>query len=506
MTVDRPSIGVEPAAAPVRPAAARATAILLLPTAVALLGLAAGEVLPLTLAAPLMLAVGLAVFMLVHRHYVELAVLRRHLDERAAADDPRAAMADSRGALGVIGDVGPVAAVILAMERADRRALDWVDRGLRLSDARALVIQSIPDPLLLIDGRGRVAQANREARRQFGQQIVDRDLATVIRHPVVLATVRRALAGQPGGDVEIALAAPVERVFNVRIEALQAAGPEGEQANVAASGPGGAAALMLFVDLSSIRRAEQMRVDFVANVSHELRTPLATLLGFIETLQGPARDDADARDRFLDIMKAQGNRMSRLVQDLLSLSRIETNEHKPPSDRVELEPVLESVKATLDLEARRKDMQVRLEVDAVLPAVVGAEDELAQVVQNLLDNAIKYGRPGTEITVAARRADRVPASYPGGPAGKAVAVAVRDRGEGIVSEHIPRLTERFYRVDAARSRELGGTGLGLAIVKHIVSRHRGALAIQSTPGEGSVFTVYIPAAEAVSQPRGVTAA
>ena len=514
-----PAAGGEAGSAPVRLAAARATAILLLPTAALLLGLTAAAVLTLAPALIGLAAVAAATFMLVRRHFLGLALLRRRLEERAAADDPRLAMA---GRPGAIGDVGAVAEVALALERADRRALDWIERGQRRSEARALVIESIPDPLLLIDARGRVAQANRAARRQFGQQIVDRDLSTVIRHPEILATVRRALAGEPGGDVEISLAAPVERVFNVRIEALRDGGhdrdrdaepdtgpdtgPDGVQGGVQGAAPGGASALMLFVDLSSVRRAEQMRVDFVANVSHELRTPLATLLGFIETLQGPARDDAEARDRFLDIMKAQGLRMSRLVNDLLSLSRIETNEHKPPSARIDLGPVLEGVKATLDLEARRRNMRVELEVDAVLPPVVGAEDELAQVVQNLLDNAIKYGRPGTTITLAARRADRVPASFPGGPTGRAVAIAVRDRGEGIAPEHIPRLTERFYRVDAARSRELGGTGLGLAIVKHIVSRHRGTMTVQSTPGEGSVFTVYVPAADAAARSRGATAA
>ncbi|GHD39882.1 hypothetical protein GCM10017083_02490 [Thalassobaculum fulvum] len=503
MTDDRPVDPEEPAAGPagevgtaatVRVAAARAAIMLILPTAVALLVLTALDALPPLHALAALAAVAGGVFLLVRRHFAALAVVRRRLDERVAADDLRAAMSDGRDALDAVGEAGPVADLALALERADRRTLDWMARATALSEARALVIDSIPDPLLLIDERGRVSQANREARRQLGRQIVDRDLSTVLRHPEILATVRRALAGGPGGDVEIGLAAPVERVFNVRVESLNK------------GGPGGAAALMLFVDLSSIRRAEQMRVDFVANVSHELRTPLATLLGFIETLQGPARDDAEARDRFLDIMKAQGNRMSRLVQDLLSLSRIETNEHRPPSDRVALGPLLEGVKATLDLEARRKDMAVRLDADPALPAVIGAEDELAQVAQNLLDNAIKYGRPGTEITVSARPADRLPASFPGGPGAAAVAISVRDRGDGIPAEHIPRLTERFYRVDTARSRELGGTGLGLAIVKHIVSRHRGALAIQSTPGEGSVFTVYIPAAGAESWPSGATAA
>lgn len=483
-----------PAAVPVRMAAARATAVLALPSAVVLLGLVGTGWLERWHGVAGVAGIAVATFFLVHRHYVDLAILRRHLEDRSTAASPSAALADRRGSLGTIGEVGPMADLVLALERADRHAAALIERDRRRSDARALVIESIPDPLLLIDARGRVALANREARKQFGQTIVDRDLSTVIRHPGILAAVRQALAGQPGAEVEIALAAPVERVFTVRIEALKESAPDG------------ASALMLFIDLSAIRRTEQMRVDFVANVSHELRTPLATLLGFIETLQGPARDDAEARDRFLEIMKTQGNRMSRLVQDLLSLSRIEISEHKPPSKRIDLEPLLSGVKATLDLEARRKDMRVVLEIDAVLPQVIGAEDELTQVVQNLLDNAIKYGKPGTEITVAARRADRVPASYPGGAAGKAVAIAVRDRGEGIAAEHIPRLTERFYRVDTARSRDLGGTGLGLAIVKHIVSRHRGTLTVHSTPGEGSVFTVYVPVGEPTAPARDLSAA
>ncbi len=507
MTEDRstPAFAVDahgdsprPSGIPVRMAAARGaargTAILMVPTAVVLLGLVATGWLELWHGLAAIAAIAGATFVLVRRHYVDLAILRRHLEERSAADNPWAAMADRRGGLSAVGEVGPVADLMLALERADRHTLEWVERSRQRSESRDLVIESIPDPLLLIDPRGRVALANSEARRQFGKQIVGRDLSTVIRHPGILATVRQVLAGEPGGDVEIALAAPVERVFNVRIEALME--PE----------PDGASALMLFVDLSAIRRTEQMRVDFVANVSHELRTPLATLLGFIETLQGPAHDDAEARDRFLEIMKTQGNRMSRLVQDLLSLSRIEISEHKPPSKRIDLEPLLNGVKATLDLEARRKDMCVVLEIDAVLPPVIGAEDELTQVVQNLLDNAIKYGKPGTEITVAARRADRVPASYPGGTAAKAVAIAVRDRGDGIAAEHIPRLTERFYRVDTARSRDLGGTGLGLAIVKHIVSRHRGTMTVHSTPGEGSVFTVYVPVSEPAAPARSVSAA
>ena len=233
-----------------------------------------------------------------------------------------------------------------------------------------------------------------------------------------------------------------------------------------------------------------MRADFIANASHELRTPLTTLTGFIETLRGPAREDAEARERFLAIMHEQAARMIRLVEDLLSLSRIELNEHVMPQGRVALSPLLRHLADTLELRAGKRDMSIRLDLPSDLPEVLGDRDELAQVFQNLVDNGIKYGRAGSEITVAA--ATGVRPSY-GSDAGDSpfVSVAVRDCGEGIAREHLPRLTERFYRVDTARSREMGGTGLGLAIVKHILNRHRGFLDIESTPGTGSVFTVFL---------------
>ncbi|HEY6335293.1 MAG TPA: ATP-binding protein, partial [Alphaproteobacteria bacterium] len=243
-------------------------------------------------------------------------------------------------------------------------------------------------------------------------------------------------------------------------------------------------------DLTAEKRTEQMRADFVANASHELRTPLATLLGFIETLQGPASQDARARERFLAIMQYQAGRMSRLVDDLLSLSRIELREHTPPTERVDLLQVLRGVADALQPQSKARQMTVAIEpTNGALPPVLGDPDELAQVFQNLIDNALKYGRRGTTIQIFAFKADHCPVPISRVPA---AGVAVRDRGEGITSEQIPRLTERFYRVDAARSRELGGTGLGLAIVKHIVNRHRGALQIESEIGQGSTFTVYLP--------------
>jgi two-component system, OmpR family, phosphate regulon sensor histidine kinase PhoR len=228
-----------------------------------------------------------------------------------------------------------------------------------------------------------------------------------------------------------------------------------------------------------------MRADFVANASHELRTPLSTLIGFIETLQGPAADDSDAQRRFLAIMQQQAERMSRLVDDLLSLSRIELNEHLPPTDHLALSGLLKTLSATLELKAAAHGMVIDLDVPDDLPPILGDAEQLAQVFQNLIDNAIKYGGPNTPITITAMRSARVPG---------AVAVAVRDHGDGIPRLHLPRLTERFYRIDTARSREMGGTGLGLAIVKHIVSRHRGVLEIDSEIGEGSTFTVHLVAA------------
>jgi two-component system, OmpR family, phosphate regulon sensor histidine kinase PhoR len=231
-----------------------------------------------------------------------------------------------------------------------------------------------------------------------------------------------------------------------------------------------------------------MRADFVANAGHELKTPLASLVGFIETLLGAARDDAAARERFLGIMRGEAGRMTRLVDDLLSLSRIELNEHVAPTSRVALTPLIEQVADALELRAADRGMRLSLAVPEDLPDVQGDEDELAQVFQNLIDNAIKYGKPQTEITIAARVAEQRPA------ANSLVRIAVTDRGDGIPSEHIPRLTERFYRVDTARSRELGGTGLGLAIVKHILKRHRGRLEISSTLGVGSTFTVVLQSA------------
>jgi two-component system phosphate regulon sensor histidine kinase PhoR len=329
-----------------------------------------------------------------------------------------------------------------------------------------------------------VTGANLAARTLFGRPAVGRSLASLLRDPLVLDATEIALKGGGARDVEFTLPTPVERVLVARIKTLPEALPDGT------------AAIIALQDLTMVKRTDQMRADFVANVSHELRTPLAALIGFIETLRGPANEDAAARERFLEIMHDQSARMARLVDDLMSLSRIEMHEHTVPTARVDVAQIVQYVAETLQIKAGKKGMTFKLDLPGDTPYVVGEPDELTRVFQNLMDNAIKYGRAKTPIEIRIRRE---PGPLPGAPgvrdaaAEGHVAVAVTDHGEGIPPEHIPRLTERFYRVDKARSRELGGTGLGLAIVKHIVNHHRGAFNITSRLGEGSTFTVRLPA-------------
>jgi two-component system, OmpR family, phosphate regulon sensor histidine kinase PhoR len=362
-----------------------------------------------------------------------------------------------------------------------RLARAWGER-VRGAEARVTaaeaVIGSIPDPLILLDDRRRIIRANAPAAAFIGGLAQPRDLAGSLRNPAVLEAADAVLRGEAARVVDFAVTVPVERQLRAtfaRIEPLSL---------------DGATAVLTLNDITELKRAEQMRADFIANASHELRTPLATLTGFIETLRGPARDDAEVRERFLAIMNEQAARMTRLVEDLLSLSRIELNEHVPPQGRVALGPVLDHLAEALELRAGERDMGIVLTLPPDLPDVQGDHDELAQLFQNLLDNAIKYGRARSPITVGAEIVTR---SSTDGERARTefVSIAVHDHGEGIAREHLARLTERFYRVDTARSREMGGTGLGLAIVKHIVNRHRGLLEIDSTQGVGSVFTVLL---------------
>ena len=350
------------------------------------------------------------------------------------------------------------------------------------------IIAAVPDPLIVIDRRRRIVRANAAAGALIGAPgdplAEPRDLAAALRNPALLAAADAVLREGRGQSVEFALAGPTERVLRANLAPIPEAGARPLR--------GGAAAIIALHEVTELKRAEQMRADFIANAGHELKTPLAALIGFIETLRGPARDDPAARERFLAIMDEQARRMARLVNDLLSLSRIELNERVAPPGRVALAPLIEEVARGLELRAGERGIRIVCAVPDDLPEVPGDRDELAQIFQNLLDNAISYGKPDSEVRVTGGSAD-----------GAQVWIAVTDQGQGIAHEHLPRLTERFYRVDTARSRELGGTGLGLAIVKHILNRHRGRLDIASRPGQGSTFTVFLPAAEpppAVTQP------
>ena len=343
--------------------------------------------------------------------------------------------------------------------------------------ADRISVEALADPALIVDGEVAVA-ANAEARRLFGDRVAGSDLRLTVRHPVVLDAV--AQARSTGLTVE-------REIAGLGSAALGSANSSAWRLRAVDAGEG--RILLIFDDITQARLTERMRVDFVANASHELRTPLATLTGFIETLQGPAAEDEPARRRFLDIMARESARMSRLIDDLLSLSRIELDKHVRPVLRLELDGLIADVGRTLAMRLEADERQLIVDEASPLPPVIGDRDQILQVLHNLISNAVKYGHSGTPITVTAAAE---PASG-GLPA--IVRLTVADLGDGIAPEHLPRLTERFYRVDSLRSRRMGGTGLGLAIVKHIVERHRGRLEITSQLGEGSRISFTLPQAQ-----------
>ncbi|MFO1145269.1 MAG: ATP-binding protein [Rhodospirillales bacterium] len=361
-------------------------------------------------------------------------------------------------------------------------------------------LDQLPDPVIVLDARREIVAVNRTAKEIFGIGLLGRDLALSLRHPEVLAAVETVTAGSSPVTQEITLPAPVPRTFTLHAGMLGSdplspdAAPGEDLQRRDRPDDASRRVVLVLRDETRARRAERSRVDFITNASHELRSPLSALIGFIETLQGPASEDAAARDRFLAIMQAEAQRMARLVDDLMSLSRVEIDEHVLPRHRVDLADVLAAVTETLAVRAEKRQMTIALSCPTDLPPVLGETDQLTQVFHNLIDNALKYGRAGSVVGVTAALIERMP----GTPAG-AVRIAISDSGDGIDAIHLPRLTERFYRADESRSRRLGGTGLGLAIVKHILNRHRGQLTIHSQMGEGSTFTVFLPA-----QPRPVS--
>ncbi len=340
----------------------------------------------------------------------------------------------------------------------------------RLSAER--LAEAVPDPLVLFDQTGRIVHANQPALSAFGPVLQGVDIQVRFRAPEMQELVGSVLSGnaKPAG-VEYAERVPIERHYRV---------------SAAPVGAGTGLHVLVFKDQSELRRVDRMRADFIANASHELRTPLASIAGFIETLRGPAKDDPQAQERFLEIMNSQTGRMARLIDDLLSLSRLEMKPFVNPDEKVDICLLVGGVADSLNQLAADAGIEIIRKIPGQPIEVPGSRDELIQVFENLLENACKYGQSGKRVEITVERS--VDDGQPG------VDVTVRDFGPGIPDEHIPRITERFYRVDVEESRAQKGTGLGLAIVKHILTRHNARLTIRSAAGEGAAFTVHLPAA------------
>ena len=343
-----------------------------------------------------------------------------------------------------------------------------------VGDSLQAVVAGLPDPVIALDRNGRVLTLNEHARSLTPALRQGEPVSLALRMPELIEAIGRAYDTGEEQRVEYSERVPLDRWFETIVVPVKRRSNPGRPDLV----------LMTFHDLTPLRRVEEMRADFVANASHELRTPLAALSGFIETLQGSARDDEKARERFLAIMQEQARRMARLIDDLLSLSRIELNAHRRPDALVDLVPIVRQVVDGLETLARDRGVTVHVEAARAM-TVPGDRDELVRVFENLIENALKYGAPGKRVDVTLAPHE----SAEGEPEAQ---VAIRDYGPGIAPEHLPRLTERFYRVDVTESRAQGGTGLGLALVKHILNRHRGRLSIESKLGAGATFTVQLP--------------
>ncbi|WP_134725850.1 sensor histidine kinase [Paracoccus luteus] len=360
-------------------------------------------------------------------------------------------------------------------------------------DSRELrdLFEVVPVATIVVGPDGRVVAANAATAAMFGHDPTGRPFVTVVRHPAVNRALDRVQQPVPPSGAN-----PPASRGTARLPATISAQGRDLSAVITVSPlvvKGGRGAAVVIEDSSGVEQAEQMRRDFVANVSHELRTPLTALMGFIDTLRGPARNDPAAQQRFLDIMAREAGRMNRLIADLLSLSRVESDERRRPAETVDLAGLIRSVAATMGPAARESGVTVTLHGTQDAVRLPGDHDQIVQVFHNLFENAIKYG--GGQLTVTLRRIPHEPLLR-----GPGWAAEVADNGDGIEALHLPRLTERFYRVDTHRSREKGGTGLGLAIVKHIVARHRGRLKIDSEKGRGSRFTVILPETAASPAP------
>lgn len=358
-------------------------------------------------------------------------------------------------------------------------------RELPAGFGRAL-LEQMPLALILINERGRITYSNSAAQKLVPRLTKGDHFANLFRAPPFVETVTAVLEDGIARDQQFSLPGQ-ERIFEAAVGQLPQGGDLGSDRQV----------IVKIEDRTKEHLTEQMRSDFIANASHELRTPLASVMGYIETLQGHAKDDPQAQERFLGIMSKQAARMHRLVEDLMSLSRIEMNAHDTPTDRCDIHGIVLEIGAALKPVADKAGTTLQIRLVPGFKWVRGDHDQLVQVATNLIDNAIKYGAGGTVSVFEAEPNEKYP---------RMVGISVQDEGDGISREHLHRLTERFYRVNVTQSRDIGGTGLGLAIVKHILLRHGGELQIESQAGEGSRFTFWIPEFEETVTQRDSDAA
>jgi two-component system, OmpR family, phosphate regulon sensor histidine kinase PhoR len=358
-----------------------------------------------------------------------------------------------------------------ATSREDVRGINPVETA-----AVSAVVAGMPDPAVLLDRAGRVIHLN-AAAAQLAPALRKNELAQfALRSPEIITALREAIATTEPRRATYTDHVPVDRWMELIITPVPVP---------TLFGGTDKCMLMTFHDQTPLRRVEEMRADFVANASHELRTPLAALSGFIDTLQGPAREDARARERFLGIMHTQATRMARLIDDLLSLSRVELSAHVRPETSVDIVPIIRQVADGLEALASERQVEIEIDLPQTPVTIAGDREELLRLFENLIENALKYGASGGRVIVSLSQATP-------GEVNPEVRVMVRDFGPGIAPEHLPRLTERFYRVDVGDSRNQGGTGLGLSLVKHILNRHRGRLLIESVPKNGATFTACFP--------------
>jgi two-component system phosphate regulon sensor histidine kinase PhoR len=367
--------------------------------------------------------------------------------------------------------------------------------------AQANLADTIQDAVVMLDQRERVIYANPRARELLKIKNLGRPLSTYVREPGIRSVIQKALLGQATEAVTYHVEDPTDR--HIRLMA--------SPFTLDISDPPRPMALVFFYDVTEYMLAHTQRADFLANASHELKTPIASLLGYIETLRGHAKDDPKAQEKFLGIMQSQAERMQRLIDDLLSLRRIEQIQHIAPHETADLYLSAKAAIEAVEPLAKKRGVTIKLQGEREAP-VTGQQDELIQLVLNLLDNAVKISESKTDITLSIERQESwqpgqafLETDFSANAGNRRIVSPVRtdqahfvlrlrDQGPGFARDHLPRLGERFYRIAGDLSSKEKGTGLGLAIVKHITRRHRGGLLIQSALGEGTEFTVLLPAA------------